>query len=318
MGTNGFSADTDRQWFTAPDTGIYVLNSSVSVKSGTVQSAGDGVIINLYRRSPNGSTVSLATVREIVQASNDVQAVSAAAIVHLSAGDSIGVSVYLEAGSPSTTYSLQTGASETTLSAWMRAPAPAFAAASSPFVAAGDWTDGEQIAPALMHARITQPYRALYNPPRFSLRYTLPYRAPSNQPARVSWSLAGMEECGGWVLSRDGSSITAPAAGVYLVSVCLATQRDGPTGAFGSYQVHLVKNGELLSLRQRQNTRSDYPTSLCATEPVFLDRGETLATDLLGTGTGVTWRDYGNDVREERWNALSAVLLAPSATSMRR
>ncbi|GAA2719205.1 MULTISPECIES: hypothetical protein [Streptomyces] len=33
--TNTFTADADRRWFTVPDTGVYVLTGSVSVKSGS-------------------------------------------------------------------------------------------------------------------------------------------------------------------------------------------------------------------------------------------------------------------------------------------
>ncbi|GAA2719208.1 MULTISPECIES: hypothetical protein [Streptomyces] len=199
----------------------------------------------------------------------------------------------------------------------MAAPALSFSAAPTPFTPAGDWHDGETVTPAIMQARISDPVKALYNPPRFTVRATLPFSAASNQTVRVGWSAAGFEESGGWTLSRDGKVLTAPASGVYLVAVCLALQRDGPPGAFGSYQVNVVRNGALLSLRQRQNTRSTYPAGISGIDLVFLAKGDTLSIDVLGTGTGLTWQGFGSDIREERWNCFGAVLLAPGASSMR-
>ncbi|MCC3773663.1 hypothetical protein [Streptomyces sp. UNOB3_S3] len=314
--TNTFSSDAERRWFTVPDTGVYVVSGSVSVKSGATQAAGDGVIVYLYRRTSTG-TVSVVTVREIIQQSNDVQTVSAATVVHLAAGDALAVAVYLESGSPSPAYAVQTGEGEGAFTAWMAAPTTSFSAAATPFAPAGEWRDGEQVTPATMTARISDPIRALYNPPRVSVARPLPYSTPPNQALRVGWSMAGFEESGGWVLSRDGTAVTAPATGVYLVALTLATQRDGPEGAFGSYQVNLLRNGSLLFLRQRQNTRSTYPTSISSTGLVFLSKGDFLGVDFLGTGTDVTWQDYGTDLRTERWNGLSAVMLAPGATSMK-
>ncbi|WP_194963223.1 hypothetical protein, partial [Streptomyces eurocidicus] len=218
---------------------------------------------------------------------------------------------------PSSSYTVQAGEWETVFGAWMAAPSAGFSAGSTPFVPAGDWRDGERVTPALMRARLSDPLTSLYNPPRFSLRSTLPYSAPSNQTVRVGWSNAGFEESGGWVLGRDGATVTAPATGVYLVALSVATQRDGPEGAFGSYQVHLLRNGNLISLRQRQNTRSTYPTAISGTEPVFLARGDQLSTAFLGTGTGLSWGAFGNDIRDERWNGFSAVMLAPAATGMK-
>ncbi|MEU5186989.1 hypothetical protein AB0G83_07515 [Streptomyces klenkii] len=314
--TKTFVADGERRWFTVPDSGVYVLSGSVSVKSGPAQPYGDGVIIYVYRRTTAGA-VSVATVREIVQQSNDIQIISAVTIAHLTAGDSIGVAVYLEAGSPSSSYTVQAGEWETVFGAWMAAPSASFSAPPSAYVSAGDWRDGERVTPALMRARLSDPLTSLYNPSRFSLRSTLPYSAPSNQTARVGWSNAGFEESGGWVLSRDGATLTAPATGVYLVALSVATQRDGPEGAFGSYQVHLLRNGNLISLRQRQNTRSTYPTAISGTEPVFLTKGDQLSAAFLGTGTGLAWQAFGSDIRDERWNGFSAVMLAPAATGMK-
>ncbi|MEU3351304.1 hypothetical protein [Streptomyces sp. NPDC037389] len=314
--TNAFSADADRRWFTVPDTGVYVLSGSVSVKSGATQAAGDGVILYLYRRTASG-TVSVATVREIVQQPGDVQTVSAATITHLTAGDALAVAVYLESGSPSTAYAVQTGETESHFTARLTAPVPAFSAAPSLFVAAGEWRDSEQATPAMMTARISDPIRGLYSPPRVSVARPLSYSTPPNQAVRVGWSTAGFEESGGWVLSRDGTALTAPATGVYLVALTLAVQRDGPEGAFGSYQVNLLRNGSLLSLRQRQNTRSTYPTGISGTDLVFLSKGDFLGVDFLGTGAEVTWQGYGADIRTERWNGLSAVMLAPGATAMK-
>ncbi|WP_367132494.1 MULTISPECIES: hypothetical protein [Streptomyces] len=314
--TNAFVSDADRRWFTVPETGVYLVSGSVSVKSGPVQASGDGVIVYLYRRVGSGA-VSVATVREIVQQAYDIQIISTAAIVHLTAGDLIGAGVYLESSSPSTSYTVQAGEWESTLSAWLVAPTSAFSAGSTPFVAAGDWRDGELLTPSMMSSRITDPIRALYNPPRVSLTRPLPYGAASAQAVRVGWSSAGFEESGGWSLSRDGTTLTAPATGVYLVTLTLATQRDGPEGAFGSYQVRLLRNGNLVSLRQRQNTRSTYPTGISGTDVIFLSRGDTLSAEFLGTGTGLAWQAFGADLRTERWNGLAAVMLAPAATGMK-
>ncbi|MEU1312253.1 hypothetical protein ABZ419_25625 [Streptomyces cinnamoneus] len=314
--TNAFEGDADRRWFTVPETGVYVVAGSVSVKSGPVQAAGDGVIIYLYRRVGSGA-VSVATVREIAQQSYDVQIVSTAAIVHLTAGDLIGTGIYLEAGSPSTSFAVQSSEWESVFGAWMVAPVPSFAAPPTAFVPAGEWRDGEQITPALMKERITDPIRALYNPPRVSVVRPLPYSAASAQAVRVGWSRAGFEESGGWSLSRDGTTITAPATGVYLVASTLATQRDGPEGPFGSYQVQLLRNGSLVSLRQRQNTRTTYPTGISGTDVVFLNKGDSLSSVFLGTGTGLTWQGFDVDPRIERWNGLAAVMLAPAATGMK-
>ncbi|GGP44068.1 hypothetical protein GCM10010214_16170 [Streptomyces abikoensis] len=46
-------------------------------------------------------------------------------------------------------------------------------------------------------------------------------------------------------------------------------------------------------------------------------RGDFLGVDFLGTGADVTWQGYGADLRAERWNNLSAVILAPGATAMK-
>lgn len=314
--TNAFSADSERRWFTVPDTGVYALTSSVSVKSGPTQASGDGVIIHLYRRAPSG-TVTVASLREIVQQGNDVQVITSSTMAHLTAGDSIAVAVYLEAGVPSPTYAIQAGEWEGVFTAWMIAPAPSFSAPPSPFIEAGSWRDGEQITPSVMQSRITDPIKALYNPPRFSVRTAAPFSAGSGQTARVGWSSSGLEESGGWSLSRDSKALTAPASGVYLVSFCLAIQRDGPEGSFGSYQMNLMRNGGLVSLRQRQNTRSSYPSGIAAMEVLFLNRGDTLSIDVLGTGTGLTWSGFGNDIRNEVWNSFSAVMLGPGAVNMR-
>lgn len=316
---NGFrQQDTYGTWFTVPDTGVYVIHGSITVRAGTAQPAGDGVIINLFRRAPNGTLANLAMAREIAQQPNDYEIVSTVTVVHLLAGDSIGAAVYLEAGAPSTTYAIQPGEWETILGAWMVAPgASSITGRPAPFVPAGDWADKERITPALMESRITQPMRSLLNPLRVVLRTPLPYSAPSGQPTRIRWAASGMEESGGWGLRRDGSALTVPASGVYLIAFSIATQRDGPEGPFGSYQMNLVRNGELVSLHQRQNTRSGYPTSISATTVLFLKEGDTVSTDFIGTGTGLTWRDFGRDVNDERWNQFSAVMLAPGASSMK-
>ncbi|QLE71118.1 hypothetical protein FGW37_05430 [Streptomyces rectiverticillatus] len=309
-------ADADRRWFTVPDTGVHVLTGSVTVKAGATQTAGDGVIIYLYRRTSSGA-VSVATVREIVQQANDYQIVSASTVTHLEAGDSIAVAVYLEAGVPSPTYTVQAGEWEGVFSAWLVAPAPTFTAPPTPFASAGDWRDGEQITPALMQSRITNPIKALYNPPRVSARSAQAFSVPSGQTTRVGWSLAGLEESGGWRLSQDAKAFTVPASGVYLTAFCLAIQRDGPTGAFGSYQMNLMRNGNLISLHQRQNTRTNYPAGLSGTDVLFLAQGDTLSIEVLGTGTGLTWQGFGSDIRDERWSCFGAVMLAPGASSMK-
>ncbi|MFF4223182.1 hypothetical protein ACFYZH_09990 [Streptomyces abikoensis] len=315
---NGFRADAARTWYTVPDTGVYVLHASVTVRAGTTQAAGDGVIINLYQRASNGTLTNLAMAREIAQQSGDYEIVSTTTVVHLVAGDAIGTGVYLEAGTPPTTYTIQPGEWETVFSAWMVAPgASTFAGKTTPFVAADDWADRELVTPAHMTARITQPLQALLNAPRVSIRAPLPYSAASNQLTRVRWSASALEESGGWTLSSDGSALTAPAPGVYLLAFSIATRRDGPEGAFGSYQTNLVRNGELVALHQRQNTRSGYPTAISGTQLLYLRKGDTVSTDFIGTGTGLTWRDFGRDITDERWNHFTAVMLAPGATSMK-
>ncbi|GAA0455900.1 hypothetical protein GCM10009544_18280 [Streptomyces stramineus] len=305
-------------WFTVPDTGVYVVHGSVTVKAGSVQSpGGDGVILNIYRRSASGQLTSLAMAREIAQQPGDYEIVSTVTLVHLTAGDAIAAAVYLESGTPNSSYAIQAGEWETVLGAWMAAPgAAALSGEATPFVPAGDWSNQERITSQHMDTRITQPMRSLLNPPRVVLRTPLPYSAASGQATRVRWNASGMEQSGGWSLARDGSTVTVPADGVYLVALCMAVERDGPEGPFGSYQMNLARNGAVVAVHQRQNTRSGYPASITATDTLFLRRGETLGVEFLGTGSGLNWRGFGADISDERWNLVAAVNLASGSSGM--
>lgn len=308
--------DSGMQWFTVPDSGVYVVNATITIKSSITQPAGDGVIMHIYRRAPNGSLTTVASVREIVQQDNDVQVLTASGLPHLVAGEALALAVYLDAGSPSSSYALQSGEWEGLLSAWLRAPGPAFTASGPSFAPAESWTDRDQVTAEMMRTRITRPFQALAAPPRVACRGTQPLSASSGATTRIAWSPARVEQSGGWTLSRDGRSLTVPASGVYLVGHTVSVLRDGPDGFQTSYQAALVKSGSVVSVRQRQTTRGVVSLSMGGTDPLYLKAGDTLSVDLLPTGNGV-FRDFGNNIPDEQWNSFYAVMLAPGATSMR-
>ncbi|WP_033026887.1 hypothetical protein [Streptomyces rimosus] len=313
----GFKADASAQWFTVPDSGIYVLSASLTAKPGAVQEAGDGLMLYIYTRTANGTQTSVATVREVIQQPKGIQIASVCTVAHLQAGESIGVAAYLDSGSKSPSFALQTGAWEGLFSAFMVGPGAT--SMTSPIALPApieDWTDDSPITPATMNARVTRPLQALYSPPRFICRAVTPYSSPSGKRRLIPWKASAFEQCGGWTLSKDGTAFTAPLPGVYLLAFFTSVRRGGPAGPFGSFQSNVLHNGKVVSLHQRQNTRADYGSSIAATELVFLNAGDTVSTDFMGTGTGLTWQNSGGG-SAEIWDTLAAVMLAPSATSMK-
>ncbi|MFE7113949.1 hypothetical protein ACFU99_00770 [Streptomyces sp. NPDC057654] len=314
---DGFRPDSASQWFTVPDTGIYIVTATLTLKAGAIQLGGDGIAIFIAKRATSGTITSIAAVREIMQQQDGIQVVSAVAAVHFQAGEAIATASYLDSRSPSSTYNLQSGEWEGLFSAVMVGPGTtSFSAPTAPPPAMETWTDGTRIGPADMTRRITAPLQALYSPARFACRAVSPYSSPSNVGRQVSWATAEFEQCGGWALSRDGTAVTVPASGVYLICLSLAIQRDGTAGPYGSWQVNLLRNGQLVSLHQRQNTGSSYGSSTMATEVVYLNAGDTVSTYFIGTGTGLTWRNFWNGPNTESWDTFAAVMLAPTATSM--
>ncbi|MFJ8384748.1 hypothetical protein ACIQ9Q_09585 [Streptomyces sp. NPDC094438] len=262
----------------------------------------------------NGTISPIATVRELsVQAS--VQVVSVCTVAHLRAGDAIAMASYLDSGSPNPAYAIQGGEWECHLSAFMvGAGAASYAEAPVPVGSLADWTDQAVITAVDMTARITAPLRTLYSPVRVLTRAVAPYASASNQRTLIPWSTAVMEECGGWRISGDGTTFTVPRSGVYLVTAFTGVQRDGTQGPYGSYQVNLQRNGQPFAVRQRQNTRIGYSTAIPLSEVLFLAAGDTVSTELMGTGTGLTWRPEPSN---DGWHAFGAVLLGPTAISMK-
>ncbi|MEU7149731.1 hypothetical protein AB0B15_17105 [Streptomyces sp. NPDC045456] len=309
---NGFTADAGTQWVTVLDSGLYIVNAQLSVRAGAVQAAGDGVMLFVQTRAPSGAQSNVVTVREIAQQSQALQTITACSIVHLSAGTSIGVAAYLDSGAKP--YTVQEAGALGGLTAFMVAPASSFGGSSAQMVTADTWADGEHLDAAAMNRRITRPLSGLYSPPRFACRAMAPYSAASGQRRILPWKAGGtFEQSGGW--TTDGAAFTAPASGLYWVSLCAATMRSGPEGAYGSYQMNLLRNGELASLHQRQVTRTDYHASIAATDLIYLSTGDRLSVEFLGTGTGLTWRAPSDD-DSTHWGTISAVMLGASATSM--
>ncbi|MFK0295467.1 hypothetical protein ACIQU6_34050 [Streptomyces sp. NPDC090442] len=309
---NDFSADSDGRWFTASDSGIYLINAQLTVRPGQVQVTGDGVMLFIQKRAPSGAQSNIVTVRTIVQQSQTSQAVTACSIVHLVAGDAIGVAAYLDSGAKAP-YAVQDGGAFGALSVVMVAPALSFSASAAQLIDAEPWTDGEHIDAEVMTRRITQPLQTLYSPSRFACRAMAPYSAASGERRIVPWRAGAFEESGGW--TTNGTAVTAPASGLYLVSLCAATMRTGPQGPFGSYQLNLMRNEALVSLHQGQNTRSDYQASIAATGVIYLTAGDRLSVEFLGTGTGLTWKAPSDDA-STRWGTLAAVMLGASASGL--
>ncbi|MFE9120880.1 hypothetical protein [Streptomyces sp. NPDC007172] len=309
----GFTSQ-DSTWFTAPDSGIYVLSSTLSVGTTATAANGDGVVLYVDRRAVNGTIAPVATVRELaLQAS--VQVVSVCTVVHLRAGEAVAVASYLDSGSPNPAYAIQGGEWECHLSALMVGPgAASFTEAPSPTGSLADWADQAVITAADMTARITTPLRTLYSPARILTRVVGPYASASGQRMLIPWGSATMEECGGWRMSGDGTTFTVPRSGIYLVTAFTGVQRDGTQGPYGSYQVNLLRNGQPFAVRQRQNTRLNYSTAIPHSEVLFLAAGDTVSTELMGTGTGLTWRPEPSN---DGWHAFGAVMLGPTAISMK-
>ncbi|MEF3112412.1 hypothetical protein [Streptomyces chrestomyceticus] len=309
---NAFTSDAAAQWVTALETGLYVVNAHLTVRPSTVQPSGDGVMLFVQTRAPSGAQTNVVTVREIAQQSQTLQTITACSIVHLTAGTSIGVAAYLDSGAKP--YTVQEAGALGGLTAFMAAPTGAYGGPSAQLVDAPTWADGEHLDAAVMTRRITQPLSRLYSPPRFACRAMAPYSAASGQRRTLPWKAGGaFEQSGGW--TTDGTTFTAPASGLYWVSLCAATMRTGPEGAYGSYQMNLMRNGELTSLHQRQVTRTDYQASIAATDLTYLNAGDRLSVEFLGTGTGLTWRAPSDD-DSTHWGTISAVMLSASATSM--
>ncbi|MEU6959407.1 hypothetical protein [Streptomyces chrestomyceticus] len=312
MAANGFTPDEAAQWVTALDTGLYIISAQLTVRPGTVQAAGDGVMLFVQTRAPSGAQTNVITVREIAQQSQTLQTITACSIVHLSAGTSIGLAAYLDSGAKA--YAVQESGALGGLSAFMVAPASSFGGSSAQLVTADTWADREHLDAEVMTRRITRPLGVLYNPPRFACRAMAPYSAASGQRRALPWKAGGsFEQSGGW--TTDGAAFTAPASGLYWVSLCAATMRSGPEGAYGSYQMNILRNGELVSLHQRQVTRTDYHASIAATDLIYLTAGDRLSVEFLGTGTGLTWRAPSDD-DSTHWGTIAAVMLGASATSM--
>ncbi|MFE7313821.1 hypothetical protein ACFU7T_12040 [Streptomyces sp. NPDC057555] len=266
----------------------------------------------IQRRAPGGAQSNVITVREIAQQPQTPQTVTACSIAHLAAGEAIAIAAYLDSGAKAP-YSVLEGGTVGSLTAAMVAPSASFAAPSTQLVDADSWADGEHLDAETMTRRITQPLSLLYNPPRFAARSLAPYSAASGQRRLVPWRANAIEESGGWV--TDGTAFTVPASGLYWVSLCAATMRTGPQGDFGSYQMNVLHNGEVVSLHQRQNTRADYQSSIAATDLIYLSVGDRISVEVLGTGTGLTWTAPSDD-ESTRWGTLAAIMLGTSANGM--
>ncbi|MFI6052766.1 hypothetical protein ACIBCO_22125 [Streptomyces violascens] len=321
---NGFTADADTRWFTAQDSGIYDLSASLTVESnGAPQANGDGVLLFLIKRAANGTQTSFAVIREIYEQPVSPQLLAVQTPAFLQAGESIGVALYLDSGSQSSTYQFSYGDAQHTFHARMvgAGATTSFGSPSEPPVAIPDWTDGELLAPADLMARISHPLQTLYNPSRFLassvLDYT--YTAFPNQRRSIPWRGSAFEQSGGWTLGAGGTTATAPQAGVYLVSYFTAVERNGTpsTQPDAAFQVHLVRNSAAITVHHRQLTRTGMWASGVGSELVFLNAGDALSIDLSASKPGITWRNPAIDPSNtEVWHSFSAVMLAPSATSM--
>ncbi|MFD9792351.1 hypothetical protein ACFWXK_15530 [Streptomyces sp. NPDC059070] len=321
-GVSGFTADSGAQWFTVPDSGIYLVSVSVTVDSlGSTQVDGDGVLLFLTKRATPGTQTSIAIVREIYQRPGP-QLYSVQTLAYLQAGESIGVALYLDSGSPSDAYRLSAGSdAQHSISAHMvGAGATSISGPPNPPMTIPNWTDSEVLAPSDLFARITNPLRALYSPAAFLVQSVLDYSytATPGQRRPIPWRGSAFEQAGGWTLGAGGTTFTAPKSGVYLVSYFTAVERNGSSGTTGSsFQIHLVRNGTSVAAHHRQHTRTGMWASGIGSEVVFLNAGDALTIEISATAAGTTWRNPTQDSgTTEVWHSFSGVLLSPSATSM--
>ncbi|MFD4920998.1 hypothetical protein ACFWNE_06735 [Streptomyces goshikiensis] len=293
-----------------------MVTATLSVLTDVTQSAGDGVLLYLDRRISGGSISSMAVVRELAFP-EDVQVLSAIGIVHLRSGDSIAVASYLDSGSPNPAYGIQTGEWEGVFSAFLvGAGAAGFTEPAAPTGSLADWNNKALVGPAELTEQITNPLKTLYSPSRFACRAVVDFAAGSNQRILIPWATAVMESSGGWTYNGNGTEFRAPTVGVYLISAFSCFTRDGTLGPYGAYQLNLLRNGSMVAVHQRQNTRIGYGTTISTSEIMFLNAGDTVSTEFMGTGTGLAWKN-APESPNETWHSFSGVMLAPAAQSMK-
>ncbi|GGP72035.1 hypothetical protein [Streptomyces melanogenes] len=320
---SSFPTDAGAQWFTVPDSGIYLVSASVTVDSiGSTQVDGDGVVLFLTKRATPGTQTSMAIVREIYQRPGIPQLYSVQTLAYLQAGESIGVALYLDSGSPSDAYRLTAGSeAQHSISAHMvGAAATLQSGPTNPPITIPSWADSEVLAPSDLASRITTPLQVLYSPPAFLVQSVLDYSytASAGQRRSIPWRGSAFEQAGGWILGAGGTTLTAPRSGVYLISYFTAVERAGTSGTAGSsFQIYLVRNGVPIAVHHRQHTRTGMWASGIGSELVFLKAGDALSVELSAATAGTTWRNPTQDSgTNEVWHSFSGVLLAPSATSM--